>query len=60
MADLVISDSEEYQLVLAEINAPAEKVDREPSEIAAEARVAVAGPQKAEWQSRVKTGVTPV
>ncbi|MBC80531.1 MAG: LLM class F420-dependent oxidoreductase [Gammaproteobacteria bacterium] len=50
----VMSDPEEYQLVLAEINASAEKAGRDPSEIGAEAGVAVVGPREAEWQSRVK------
>ena len=49
-----MSDSGGKQLVLAEINASAEKADRGPSQIGAEAGVAAVGPRKAEWQLRIK------
>ncbi len=50
----VMSDPEEYQLVLTEINESAERAGRDPSEIGAEAGVAVVGPRETEWQSRIK------
>lgn len=49
----VMSSPEEYPTVLAEINAAAVKAGRDPSEIGAEAGVAVVGAREAEWQSRV-------
>ena len=58
----VLCSPEEYPQLSGRIQAVAESAGRNPSDIGAEAGVAVVGPREAEWKDRVinwhKTGLT--
>lgn len=60
----VLASPEDYPGLLAEINREAEAAGRKPSDIGAEAGVAVVGPREAEWKDRVvnwrKSGLSHV